>query len=334
MYSNGFWKEFSNQQMLSKQFKFRSFSKISHISRLNSWFVTGLIDAEGSFSVLITKDIKRKLGWRIECKFQLGLHKRDLPLLLQVKEFLEGIGKIYSSNVNPDIINYSISSNKDLSILINHLKIYPLLTQKGGDFLLFIKVVELLKNKAHLNLEGLHKIVNIKASINLGISSTKQKELINEFKIITPVARPIIFTENIPDPYWISGFTSGEGNFYIKIVKANTRTGYRVQLTFRLVQHSRDKMLMKVLQNYFNSGNLYKYSEKSAVVLEIFKFSDIYSTLLPFFNKYPVLGVKELDFLDWSKVAKLMSEDYHLTNEGLSFIRSIKENMNRGRSKK
>ena len=71
----------------------------------------------------------------------------------------------------------------------------------AGGFLLFIKVVELLKNKAHLNLEGLHKIINIKASINLGISSTKQKELINEFKIITPVARPIIFTENIPDPY-------------------------------------------------------------------------------------------------------------------------------------
>jgi hypothetical protein len=56
--------------MLSKQFNFRSFSKLSSrwpaygqrwaSSKLNPWFVTG--DAEGSFTVLIVKDIKRKLG--------------------------------------------------------------------------------------------------------------------------------------------------------------------------------------------------------------------------------------------------------------------------------
>ena len=64
--------------------------------------------------------------------------------------------------------NYIISSNKDLLILVNHLKNYPLLTQKGGDFLLFKKVVELVQNNAHLNIDGLHQVVNIKASINLG----------------------------------------------------------------------------------------------------------------------------------------------------------------------
>ena len=71
-------------------------------------------------------------------------------------------GKIYKS---PELVNYIISSNSYLLLLINHLKNYPLL---GGDFLLFKEVVELLKNKSHLNIEGLHHIVNIKASINLG----------------------------------------------------------------------------------------------------------------------------------------------------------------------
>jgi hypothetical protein len=88
--------------MLSKQFNLRSFSKLSNSSKLNPWFVTGLIDAEGFFTVLVIKDIRRKLGWRIECKFQFGLHVCDLSLLLQIQVFLGGIGKLYKS---PEFVN-------------------------------------------------------------------------------------------------------------------------------------------------------------------------------------------------------------------------------------
>ena len=88
---------------------------------------------------------------------------------------------------------------------------------------------------------------------------------------------------------------------------------------------------MEVINKYFKKGNMYKYSEKSAVVLEIFKISDIYETILPFFEKHPIKGIKQLDFLDWCRVAKLISEGQHLTSEGMNFILSIKEKMNRGR---
>lgn len=326
--------------MLSKQFRLRSLSDFQNTPKLNPWFVTGLIDAEGSFTVLVIKDSNRKIGWRIECKFQLGLHDRDLPLLNQIKDFFGGIGQIYNSkspvnygadkakNPSSKLNNYIISSNKELLILVNHLKNYPLLTQKGGDFLLFKEVVELFKNKAHLNIDGLYQVVNIKASINKGLS----EYLNSEFKSVVPVLRPIIKTESIPDPNWLSGFASGEGNFYIKISKGSNKIGYRVQLKFRLVQHSRDRILMEIISKYLKTGKLYNYSEKSAVVLEIFKFSDIINVIIPFFEKQPILGLKELDFLDWCKVANLMKEGKHLTSEGLSKIRSIKEKTNKGRS--
>ena len=175
---------------------------------------------------------------------------------------------------------------------------YPLLTQKGGDFLLFKKAVKLIESKAHLNIEGFFKIVSLKASINLGLS----EKLKSIFKNICPVERPIIKTETIPDPHWISGFVSGEGNFYIKISKSTNKIGHRVQLKFRIVQHSRDKRLMEIISKYFytsqqvadvnrhkaNSavcvGSIYKYSEKLAVVLEIFNFSDIKNIILPFYR--------------------------------------------------
>ena len=146
----------------SKQLNVKKYCTLNCSSNVNPWFWTGLIDAEGSFTILVVKDIKRKLGWRVESKFQIGLHKNDLSLLLQLQEFLGGIGSIHQYPTK-NVVNYSIDSIKDLTILINHLEKYPLLTKKSADFILFKQVVKLMINKAHLTIEGIYKIINIKA---------------------------------------------------------------------------------------------------------------------------------------------------------------------------
>lgn len=165
--------------------------------------------------------------------------------------------------------------------------------------------------------------------MNLGLSDL----LKYEFNNFSPVGRPIINTENIPDPNWISGFVTGEGNFDIKISEQSTnKIGFRVQLRFRISQHERDRKLLNCLIKYLGSGKLYKYSgEKSAVVYTIFRFSDIINIIIPFFEQNPLIGVKLLDFLDWCKAAKLVSDGSHLTLEGFSLIKEIKSKMNRGR---
>ena len=101
----------------------------------------------------------------------MDLHKRDLSLLLQLQEFLGGIGSIY---ISPTLnkVNYSIDSKKDLTNLIIHLDKYYLLTQKATDSNLFKEVVKLMSNKTHLSIEGLNKIINIKASMNLGLTDS------------------------------------------------------------------------------------------------------------------------------------------------------------------
>jgi len=48
----------------------------------------------------------------------MGLHKRDLSLLLQLQQFLGGIGSIHINNTL-NKVNYSINSNKDLTNLLN-----------------------------------------------------------------------------------------------------------------------------------------------------------------------------------------------------------------------
>ena len=147
----------------SKQLNIKNFSTLNYSSSLpcsagsvNPWFWTGLTDAEGSFSILISKDNKRTLGWRVESKFQMDLHIRDLSLLLQFQQFLGGIGYINKYPAR-NMVYYSISSNKELNKLITHFENYPLLTQKAADFLLFKEAVILMNNKAHLTIEGLKK---------------------------------------------------------------------------------------------------------------------------------------------------------------------------------
>ena len=75
---------------------------------VNPWFWSGLIDAEGSFSIIVDKQKKRTLGWRVESKFQLGVHIRDLSLLEQLQQFWGGIGSIYLIPTR-NKVNYSIS---------------------------------------------------------------------------------------------------------------------------------------------------------------------------------------------------------------------------------
>lgn len=65
-----------------------------------------------------------------------------------------------------------MNSLKDLLIIENHLEKYPLLTQKQADFILFKYIVELIRHKEHLTLEGLNEIVSYKAAMNLGLPNS------------------------------------------------------------------------------------------------------------------------------------------------------------------
>lgn len=153
----------------------------------------------------------------VEPKFQLGLHRKDYDVLSQLQLFLGGAGAIYLVREG-EFANYIISSIKDLNKLIIHLEKYPLLTQKSADLFLFKQIIDLINNKAHLTIEGLNQIVNIKASMNLGLSD----KLKSEFPRYRAVERPVINCDNIIiNPSWLSGFVSAEGNFDVRTPKTN-----------------------------------------------------------------------------------------------------------------
>jgi LAGLIDADG endonuclease len=53
--------------------------------------------------------------------------------------------------------------------------------------------------------------------------------------------------------------------------------------------------------------------------------------LINYFNKYPLLGVKLLDFKDWNLVYRMIKNKEHLTESGRLKIKLMKSNMNSNR---
>jgi LAGLIDADG endonuclease. len=186
-----------------------------------------------------------------------------------------------------------------------------------------------MNNKNHLSIEGLNQIINIKASMNIGLSNILKEN----FNSIVPIEKPFIITEYIPDPNWIAGFVNGEGTFDVKIYKSKNNIGFAVQLRFRIPQHERDTKLIELLIKYFGAGVIEKHTKFPAVTLVLVKFSHITEKIIPFFETYPLFGQKKLDYFDWCKIAKLMIDGSHLTIDGLEKIRKIKVGMNKGRKK-
>jgi hypothetical protein len=279
----------------SKQFQFRKFSFFPTI--LNPWFITGFSDAESCFYIGIFKDKNLKMGWRVKPHFFIILHKKDINLLDSIMKTLN-IGKIYTCGKNA--IKYEVHSFSELKILIDHFDNYPLISQKLNDFLIFKKCYSLIEKGDHLTKDGLLKLVSLKSSLNLGLSDNLKKAFPN-FELMSKLPLTI---QDIPDPFWISGFVNGEGSFNFVLNKV--KKSCKVRLSINL--HIRDFNLLKSISYFLKindnlSDDLIKYIHKRerSVQLQISKFSHIEDIIIPFFESYPISGVKKLDFEDFKK---------------------------------
>ena len=121
--------------------------------------------------------------------------------------------------------------------------------------------------------------------------------------------------------------------FFINIIKSKAyNTGYQIKLRFTVSQHIHDTQLMKHLMVYLECGKYYVSEGYDFGDFVVTRFEDIYEKIIPFFKKYPIEGVKALDFSDFCEAAELMKNKEHLTQEGLEKIKNIKARMNRNRT--
>jgi len=292
---------------------------------IHPWFITGFIDAEGCFTLKCNPS-EKGLGWKIQLEFVIGLHVSDLELLKEIQFFFGGVGRL---TTNDKIAVYSVRSLKEiLNYILPHFDVYSLHTQKKADYLLFKCAALLLNTRSHLKLEGLQEIVNIRASMNRGLSHTQK----NAFPNTVPVQRPLVLIPKLTAD-WVAGFVSGDGGFGVRLGGKRGKSHlHSIKLAFYVTQHERDTQLIESFQKFFTCGT--STSDRRTKTFWVQHFNNNYNIIIPFFTQYKIRGVKYLNFLNWVQVARLMKDKKHLTLEGYDEILKIKNQMNNSRFQK
>jgi hypothetical protein len=125
---------------------------------------------------------------------------------------------------------------------------------------------------------------------------------------------------------WFSGFIDGEANFAIRI----TKTGV-IAYTFSIGLHIDDKEALEFIKNKLNCGHVYVADKKAIFYLS--KLNDLKTVLIPLLDKFPLNGIKYLDYLAFKEAINIKF-DASLSNvEKYKLITELKDSMNSKRVK-
>jgi LAGLIDADG endonuclease len=144
---------------------------------------------------------------------------------------------------------------------------------------------------------------------------------------------------------WVVGFVDGEGCFSIGFVRqqggrrrCGYRTGWQVAHEFAVTQGARSVSSLQELHEYFGVGSVVKNSRHDNHREHLYRFvvrrrSDLLDTIIPFFERNPMLTSKQGDFEKFAHCVRLIEAGRHLSAEGLIEIARIAETMNRRKSR-
>lgn len=131
------------------------------------------------------------------------------------------------------------------------------------------------------------------------------------------------------NPWFIAGFTDGEGCFSFTLVENKTlKTGWEVRIAFEIAINEKDKALLENIKQHLGVGKIYKKGSNQVRLL-VTTLKEI-KILVEFFDKFPLITQKYADFLILKEVFNLMVNKEHLTLKGLNKIVAMRDKSNLG----
>ncbi len=130
--------------------------------------------------------------------------------------------------------------------------------------------------------------------------------------------------------YYIAGFVDGEGSFNVSMKPhSKMRFGWVVDPEFQVYQHKNNFRILKIIENVFKCGCIKPKSPTSNVmVFKVMNRRSLLEKVVPFFDRYPLLSIKQEDFQRFKEILLIMKEKKHLELEGLKKIVEIACSMN------
>lgn len=150
------------------------------MKKLAPWYISGIIEGEGSFCVSF--NLKKRLKLRIETRpsFSITLNENDYKLLKKIREYFK-CGAIRYNKGDRTYKFETRSINEIVDKIIPHFFNYPLQGKKQKDFLKFQKICKMIHTNLHITRKHLLKIIEIAYSMNpSGKRKYKKEDLLKE----------------------------------------------------------------------------------------------------------------------------------------------------------
>jgi len=138
----------------------------------------------------------------------------------------------------------------------------------------------------------------------------------------------------IISPWYITGFTEGEGCFAILLTKHKTKKiGKDANLCFEIELRIDEKPILELIQKRLGCRRIVelhydRYGWKPHVKYVVRKQKDIFFKVIPFFRQFPLQGKKRKDFLLFCQAADMFRRKEHLTEKGITKLTKLREFMN------
>ena len=128
---------------------------------------------------------------------------------------------------------------------------------------------------------------------------------------------------------YLAGFTDGEGSFNVSFRKRRDYTmPWKVSLCFNVSQ--RDKVVLTLFEQHLKCGSM-RTRKDGVWYYEVNNFTAIVENVIPFFERFGFLSAKkQRDFAKFRRIAKLIQEGRHVTQDGIAQILEIRRDMNDG----
>ena len=130
--------------------------------------------------------------------------------------------------------------------------------------------------------------------------------------------------------FHLAGFVDGEGSFSVSVKKKlNMKFGWAIDPCFQVYQHKKNKHILEIFQQVFQTGYIKPKSPQSPVfVYCISNRRTLKEKVVSFFLKYKLITSKWEDFLRFKEIIERMENKEHYNLEGFKKIISLACRMN------
>ncbi len=127
--------------------------------------------------------------------------------------------------------------------------------------------------------------------------------------------------------YYLAGFADGEGSFNISFrPRPEFKTSWKVSACFNVSQ--KDQIILVLFKKHLQCGTL-RSRPDGVWYFEVNNLNAIVNNVIPFFKKYRFLSAKKKnDFAIFQQIVEMISQNQHLSQEGVKQILELRNKMN------